>query len=69
MCFCFTGIYEALINPGPDVVVCDEGHRIRNDKTTTTVALKAIRTLRRVVLTGHPFQNDLLEFRYALKIS
>ncbi len=27
---CYTGIYEALVDPGPCVVICDEGHRIKN---------------------------------------
>lgn len=26
----FRGIYEALVNPGPSVIICDEGHRIKN---------------------------------------
>lgn len=26
----YTGIYEALVDPGPCVVICDEGHRIKN---------------------------------------
>ena len=37
-------IQKALCNPGPDLVVCDEGHRIKNDYSNISQALKRIRT-------------------------
>ncbi|MCO5556934.1 hypothetical protein L7F22_010489 [Adiantum nelumboides] len=50
------------MNPGPDVLVCDEAHMIKNRKADITQSLKLVRTQRRIALTGSPLQNNLMEY-------
>ncbi|CAH1802023.1 unnamed protein product [Owenia fusiformis] len=45
-----------------DLVICDEGHRLKNTTIKTTSSLMSLPTRRRIVLTGTPIQNDLQEF-------
>jgi len=53
---------HTLIDPGPDVVILDEGHYIKNSNTILLKSLTQIRTKRRIVLTGTPMQNSLKEY-------
>ncbi|XP_072548095.1 DNA repair and recombination protein RAD54B isoform X2 [Salminus brasiliensis] len=44
------------------LVICDEGHRLKNSSIKTASALAALACERKVILTGTPVQNDLQEF-------
>ena len=56
--------YVLEINKAPklQIIVCDEGHRLKNvDGTKTIAALKQCVAPKRLVLTGTPLQNNLDE--------
>ncbi|XP_035239917.1 DNA repair and recombination protein RAD54B [Anguilla anguilla] len=44
------------------LLICDEGHRLKNSSIKTSSALSGLACVRRVILTGTPVQNDLQEF-------
>ncbi|XP_066144578.1 DNA repair and recombination protein RAD54-like [Euwallacea fornicatus] len=44
------------------LVLCDEGHRLKNCENQTYRALMGLNAKRRVLLSGTPIQNDLLEY-------
>lgn len=44
-----------------EYAVLDEGHKIRNPNTAITIYCKALRTANRIILSGTPMQNNLIE--------
>ncbi|KAK6144897.1 hypothetical protein DH2020_021717 [Rehmannia glutinosa] len=50
------------LQDGPDILVCDEAHIIKNTRADATQALKQVKCQRRIALTGSPLQNNLMEY-------
>jgi DNA repair and recombination RAD54-like protein len=53
---------EVLTKAPIGLVICDEGHRLKNSENQTYTALNQLQTQRRILLSGTPIQNDLLEY-------
>ena len=52
---------ELLIPTDWEYAVLDEGHKIRNPNTAITIYCKELRTPNRIILSGTPMQNNLVE--------
>lgn len=44
------------------LILCDEGHRLKNNANQLFTALNGLNVQRRVILSGTPIQNDLCEY-------
>ncbi|KAF9974523.1 helicase [Actinomortierella ambigua] len=55
-------VQEELKNAAFDIVICDEGHRLKTSNIKTALAIRSLPTRRRIILSGTPIQNDLGEF-------
>lgn len=55
-------IKKALLSPGPDLVILDEGHLLKNEKLALSQTVNKIKTHQRIVLTGTPLQNSLDDY-------
>uniref|UniRef100_A0A1I8IDR7 DNA repair and recombination protein RAD54-like n=1 Tax=Macrostomum lignano TaxID=282301 RepID=A0A1I8IDR7_9PLAT len=56
-------LHAAVLHRGSvGLIICDEGHRLKNSENLTYQALAAMRVERRILLSGTPIQNDLLEY-------
>ncbi|GAB2287183.1 hypothetical protein Dimus_021567 [Dionaea muscipula] len=53
---------SSALQEGPDILICDEAHIIKNTRADATQALKQVRCQRRIALTGSPLQNNLMEY-------
>lgn len=60
---------EKYLLKSADIVICDEGHIIKNLNAAITLAVNQIKTGTRIILTGTPMQNHLMECKLAVNRS
>ncbi|EPE03378.1 dna repair and recombination protein rad54 [Ophiostoma piceae UAMH 11346] len=53
---------DELKNTKIGLMLCDEGHRLKNGDSRTFSALNSLQVSRRIILSGTPIQNDLSEY-------
>ncbi|KAI8977941.1 P-loop containing nucleoside triphosphate hydrolase protein [Pilobolus umbonatus] len=51
-----------LVNAPIGLLLCDEGHRLKNESSLLYKELNSLTVERRVIITGTPIQNDLSEY-------
>lgn len=56
-------IYSNILHSSEvGLVLCDEGHRLKNSENQTYQALMGLKAKRRILISGTPIQNDLTEY-------
>ncbi|KAL3447069.1 SNF2 family N-terminal domain-containing protein [Aspergillus insuetus] len=53
---------------GVDIVIADEGHRLKTLQNKSGQAIQSLNATRRIILSGTPIQNDLKEFFAAVDL-
>lgn len=62
-------VQEALANSsGVDIIIADEGHRLKTLQNKSGQAIQSLSAVKRVILSGTPIQNDLKEFFAAVDL-
>lgn len=63
-------IYSAILcKTEIGLLMCDEGHRLKNSESLTYQSLNGLNAKRRIILSGTPIQNDLTEYFSLLSFS
>lgn len=57
---------DKMLLEGPEIVVADEAHNLKNTDSAISKAATAIKTHTRIALTGTPMSNDIQEVRILL---
>jgi len=55
-------------SPPIGLIICDEGHRLKSIDSKTSKMFDALRTPRRIILSGTPIQNNLGEFHAMVSV-
>ncbi|ORX79931.1 hypothetical protein BCR32DRAFT_28972 [Anaeromyces robustus] len=55
-------LYEDLAKVSFDIIICDEGHRLKSAQIKTALAIKSLNIPKRIILSGTPIQNDMGEY-------
>lgn len=54
--------YVKYLNKACNLVICDEGHKIKNYMTKNYEAINSLECKHRIIMTGTPLQNTIREF-------
>ncbi|KAF9388153.1 helicase [Podila verticillata] len=55
-------VQDELKNANFDIIICDEGHRLKTANIKTAQAIRSLSTKKRIILSGTPLQNHLSEY-------